>query len=109
MANDNRGQWQAQGNDITGNGHCHAWNALQPPTKSDAYTHLTIVADLCTQGQRDLRRTALAKAKRYIARAPADGIPGFHMKTFKVDSTSIRTRKARVDLEITCGVALRDA
>jgi hypothetical protein len=108
MADDNRGQWQAQGDDISGNGHCHPWNEPKAPTKPDAYTHLAIVVGMCTQSQHDLRRAALQKARRYIARSPAAGIPGFHMKTFKVRSPPQRARKARIDLEITTGRALCD-
>jgi hypothetical protein len=108
MADDNRGQWQAQGDDIKGNGHCHPWNEPNAPSKDDAYIHLNIVIELCTQDQGDMRQDALQKARRYIARAPAAGIPGFHMKTFKVRSPPLRARKARIDLEITTGAALCD-
>ena len=108
MADDNRGQWQAQGNDIPGNGHCHPWNESTPPSKVDARGHLSAVVGQCTQEQRDVRRTALAKARRYIARAPAAGVPGFLMKTFRVRGAPLRARKARIDLEITTGHALCD-
>ena len=108
MAGDNRGQWQAQGNDIGGNGHCHPWNEPAAPTKDDARGHLAIVSGLCTQSQRDLRDAATRKAHLYISRAPAAGIPAFHMKTFKVESPPLRARKARIDLEITSGSALCD-
>jgi hypothetical protein len=108
-SDDNRGQWQAQGNDIPGNGHCCPWNDANAPTKDDARNHLVVVVGMCTQDQHDLRRGALAKAHRYISRAPADGIPGFHMKTFKVRSPPRRARKARIDLEITTGRALCDS
>ena len=109
MADNNRGQWQAQGNDIPGKGHRHPWNEPQTPTKDDARAHLAIVTGLCTQEQRDLRDGALRKAQAYISRAPPEGIPGFHMKTFKVKTPSQKARKARIDLEITSGRALCDA
>lgn len=108
MADDNRGQWQAQGNDIPGNGHCHPWNQISAPSKVDADAHLTLVVGMCNQSQHDLRQGALRKARRYIMRAPPAGIPGFHMKTFKVKSPPIRAKKARIDLEITTGDALCD-
>jgi hypothetical protein len=70
MSDDNRGQWQAQGDDIGGIGHCHAWNEQSPPTKVDANAHLDVVVSLC--------------------------------------DPPIRGRRARVDLEITTGIALCD-
>lgn len=109
MADDNRGQWQAQGNDISGKGHRHPWNEPRAPTKDDAHLHLAAVTGLCTQDQRDLRDGALRKARAYINRAPPDGIPGFLMKTFKVKSPPQKAQKARIDLEITSGRALCDA
>lgn len=108
MATDNRGQWQAQGDDIPGNGHCHPWNDEAPPTKDDARAHLASVVAQCTQGQHSHRVDVLKKARRYISRAPAAGIAAFHMKTFKVKSPPAKARKARIDLEITTGRALRD-
>ncbi|NOK33888.1 hypothetical protein HMI49_11825 [Corallococcus exercitus] len=109
MADDNRGQWQAQGNDISANGHCHPWNEPKAPTKADALLHLVTVTGRCTQEQRTLRDGATRKAQAYIKRAPPDGIPGFHMKSFKVKSPPQKARKARIDLEITSGRALCDA
>lgn len=103
---DNRGQWQAQGNDIGGDGHCHPWNELSAPSKDDAHAHLTTVEQMCTREQCTIRAVALSKARRYIARAPAEGIHAFHMKTFKVVGAPTRARRARVDLEITTGAAL---
>jgi len=105
----NRGQWQAQGNDVPRPGHCHPWNEPQAPTKDAARAHLASVGSMCTQMQRQLRVDAVKRALLYIARAPAAGIPGFHMKSFNVRSPPLRARRARIDLEITTGSALRDS
>jgi len=109
MTTDNRGQWQAQGNDIGGKGHCHPWNEAVPPTKDHARAHVARVETLCTKEQRALRDDASRRAHRYIDRAPSDGIPGFHMKSFYVKDPPTKALKARIDLEITTGKALCDA
>lgn len=108
MGNDNRGQWQAQGNDIPGSGHAQPWNQPNAPTKPDAHAHLHAVAQCCSIDQMDVRKEAVRRAEVYIDRAPPEGIAAFHMKTFRVVSPPIKARKARVDLEITSGSALCD-
>lgn len=105
-ASDNRGQWHAQGADIEEERHCETWNCPTPPTKADAYEHLATVSSLCTASQRKLREGACRKARKYVARAPKEGIPGHHMKRFPVKSTRIKSKGAAIDLEITTGYAL---
>lgn len=108
MSSDNRGQWQAQGDDVAGTGHTCPWNEQVPPSKVDANSHLDKVCGLCTAQQLSLRDEVAKKARRYISRAPAEGVPAFHMKSFMVMSPPLKAKRARIDLEITTGSALCD-
>lgn len=106
---DNRGQWQAQGNDCPSpKGHCLPWNSAQTLTKTQGLELLAQLSKLCSDGQRKLRTGACEEAKRYTRRAPSQGYPAFHMKTFLVRSPPQRAKKARIDFEVTSGAALRD-
>ena len=105
---DNRGQWQAQGDDIANPGHCEPWNELAPPTKSHGLTVLDLVVGRCAGRELKIRKSAFGDARRYVMRLPPDGLPGFSMKSFNVRAPPRNARHARVDLEVTTGRAFVD-
>lgn len=110
MANDdNRGQWQAQGNDMAQpQGLCHPWNHPNPPTKGAGLKGVDDLAEACEHRQRVLRDAAYEKARLHVRRAPPGGYSGFQLKSFPVKAPPIAAKKARVDLEITSGFAFVD-
>lgn len=103
------GTWQAQGDDVRSKGHLAPWAQTTALTKVDGLRLLAELKDLCTAAQRDMREKVCSEATRYVKRAPAAGISGFHMKSFTVKSPPTSARKARIDLEIIVGQAFSDS
>jgi len=103
---DNRGQWQAQGNDMPQpKGLCHPWNFRVAPNKAAGLGSLERLESACEPRQRELRDKAYKKAKLHVLRAPVEGYSAPQMKSFPVLNPPHKAKKARVDLEITTGAA----
>ena len=103
-----RGRWQAQGADITKpkGGHSVPWSVPDPPTKEAGKNGLDMLAGLCTPAQRTLRQTVWVKAKRWVDRTPSDGYGTVgNSKSFYVEPRDRKYKCARVDLELTAGLA----
>ncbi len=101
------GQWQAQGDDIDDppRGHCVEWGEAEVPTKEQGRGWLGEVADKCTKTQRRRRSgRACRDAKKFIARAPAEGYPTTSKHFYARDDAYVN---ARIDLEI-YGMAFRN-
>lgn len=93
----NSGQWQAQGDDIGGKGHCVEWGQDAVPTKQQGLTWLGQVEAACAHKQRERRAGSFRDARRFVQRAPPGGYPSTSRHFYADDD---RYPDARVDLEI---------
>jgi hypothetical protein len=94
----NHGQWQAQGADIGGKGHCVPWGQESVPTKADGVSWLWDVAKMCTQSERERREgRACRAARRFVSRAPLTGYPSTMRSFYSLDDAY---PDARIDVEI---------
>ena len=105
-AHPHRGRWQAQGSDIKRKGgYSREWGQPTALTKDEGLTLLANLATLCEERERVLREVACAKAKRFVTRLSDQGHPMLSSKSFYVGPGNRRFRDARIDLEITAGIA----
>jgi hypothetical protein len=98
-----RGRIQIQGDDMNPE-VSWAWNQDTPPTKSEMLTQLNSLYDGLTNAQKNARKDAIVKARKYIEDLPAGGANAKVSKTWQ--DTGKKTE--RIDLEIITGKAGTD-
>ncbi|MBX3270374.1 MAG: hypothetical protein KF729_08950 [Sandaracinaceae bacterium] len=101
---EHHGQWQAQGDDVSGRGHRVTWGQDVVPTKADGLEWLEQLAANCSKGEGKRRERACRDAKRFVCRAAPEGHPSM-MKSFYCRDDAYPN--ARIDVEI-YGFAFRD-
>ncbi len=95
-----RGRIQIQGDDMNPE-VSWAWNQDDPPTKTEMITQLDNLYNGLTNAQKNKRKDAYKKAKKYIQGLPAAGADAVVMKTWQDTGTDTE----RIDLEIKTGKA----
>lgn len=102
-----RGRIQAQGDDLPSD-PSRAWNATEPPLKTDGLSMVDSLEEELPRAARQMRQTQFAKARHRIRTAPPEGLNAPVSLSFSVHSPPTKARRARVDIEVRAGRAFVD-
>lgn len=99
-----RGRVQAQGDDIKEDGgYSCPWAQNNPVTDQKGLEFLAKIEWQCNKSQRDQRKQAFSKAKRFVKTASSLGGVEPEAQPHSFQDSKRTVSNARVDIEIRCG------
>ncbi|MDB9466191.1 hypothetical protein PN480_15950 [Dolichospermum circinale CS-1225] len=100
-----RGAVQAQGDDITKRGgYTRSWAEEKPVTDEEGLSFLAKIEGECSKSQQVERKGAFAKARNFVKKASQQGGVGPESQPHSFQDPKRTVSKARVDIEIRCGI-----
>jgi hypothetical protein len=100
-----RGRVQAQGEDIEDDGgYSCPWAQNAPVTDRDGLEFLAKIEEQCSKSQKEQRKQAFGKARRFVENASKQGGVGPEAQPHSFQDKRRTVKNARVDIEIRSGL-----